>query len=218
MTTIPKQRPLGRPIRPSASALTASQPSSTFGVISDVGEHARKRRAPLARHGRRSMVDRLLVDIQVGCVDVEIGLGVLMLVTIGDLLMPGPFGSMVMPPDWALSNEQVSGVIDVEFLTTAISAFLITATLALMAHVRGTRQGVRRGLIWATVLAVSYLVIGITNITSQGSTAGEPGILFDHSSLYVLLAATAAGPMVIGILRRPSSGQATARGPLVTVP
>ena len=125
-----------------------------------------------------------------------------MLVTIGDLLMPGPFASMVLPPDWALSNDQVSGVIDVEFLTTAIPAFLITATLALMLNVRGIRQGVRRGLIWAAVLAVSYLIIGITNITTRHVTATEPGILFDHSSLYVLLAATTAGPIVIGIIRR----------------
>ena len=51
------------------------------------------------------------------------------------------------------------------FLFSGIPVFLITALLALAVRVRGRREGVRRGVIWAGVFAVCVLVMVIGNQT-----------------------------------------------------
>ena len=132
-------------------------------------------------------------------IDVGIGLGVVLLVMIAEasvqtLRQPYSGG------DWPTSGE-ISQALDVEYLKTALPAFLITAGLALLLKVRGPREGARRGLIWAAVLAFSYLIAGISNITANVTV--PEGILVDRVSLWVLLAATALGPIAVGVIRRP---------------
>lgn len=109
---------------------------------------------------------------------------------------------------WPTSAE-ISRALDVEYLKTAPLVVLITAGLALLLKVRGPREGARRGLIWAAVLAVSYLVAGISNITANVTV--PQGILVDRVSRWVLLAATALGPIVVGVIRRPV-GSVNAQG------
>ncbi len=142
---------------------------------------------------RRCVVKRFVIDV-------GIGLGVVLLVMIAEALVQ-TLRLRYSGGDWPTSAE-ISRALDVEYLKTAPPAFLITAGLALLLKVRGLREGVRRGLIWAAVLAVSYLIAGISNITAN--VAVPQGILVDRVSLWVLLAATALGPIAVGVSRRPT--------------
>jgi hypothetical protein len=133
-------------------------------------------------------------------IDVGIGFGVVLLVMIAHALVQ----TLRLPysgGDWPTSAE-ISRALDVEYLKTAPPAFLITAGLALLLKVRGPREGARRGLIWAAVLAIGYLIAGISNIAANVTV--PEGILVDRVSLWVLLAATALGPIVVGVIRRPT--------------
>ena len=69
--------------------------------------------------------------------------------------------------------------------------------------VRDPREGARRGLVWAAVLLAFIVSFAIG--TSILNAAPATPALFATLGLYVLLAATAAGPIVVGMIRQASA-------------
>lgn len=112
-----------------------------------------------------------------------IGVGVFVLVMIGELLVTLPLG--------AGGSEPVSdpgrrwSALLVEFGLAAIPALVITLLLA--RFVRSTLPGLTRGLVWAAVTALLYLVIALGN---------DNLVMFSVPTFYVLLAALVIGALL----------------------
>lgn len=143
----------------------------------------------LAHH---PVMKKLLIDIGIGF-SVVVLVVIIWAVTPDSMLariggIPGPY--------YRLNEAQMTQAINLEFLYGAILALVITVVFALAAGVRGRREGVRRGIVWASVAAVCYLIMGI-----GGGTLGQ---IFGSLGVYALVAATALGPIVVGSIRRPA--------------
>lgn len=145
----------------------------------------------LANH---PVLKKLLIDIGIGFIVVVL-VGIVWAVTPDSML--GRIGGMSLPGPYDRLNEaQITQAVNVEFLYGAILALVITVVFALAAGVRGPREGVRRGIVWAGVAAVCYLIMGI-----GGGTFGH---IFGSVGVYALVAAMALGPIVVGSIRRPA--------------
>jgi len=143
----------------------------------------------LANH---PVIQKLLFDIGIGfCVVVLVG--IIWAVTPGEVL--ARIGNVQIPTHWPTEAEMAQ-LVNLEFLYGAILALVITVVFALAAGVRGRREGVGRGIVWASVAAVCYLIMGIGN--------GTFGQIFGSIGVYALVAATALGPIVVGLIRRPA--------------
>ena len=133
----------------------------------------------LAKH---PVMKRLLIDIGIGfCVVVLWGIAV--------AVMPLSTSSMQYP-----DQAEMGRLGNLGFLFSAIPVFLITVVFALAVGVRGRREGVRRGFVWAGVFVVCVLIMVIGNQT----------FYVFGSFVYVPVAATALGPIVVGLIRRPA--------------
>ena len=133
----------------------------------------------LAKH---PVMKRLLIDIGIGfCVVVLWGITV--------AVMPLPTSTMQYP-----DQAEMGRLGNLGFLFSAIPIFLITVVFALAVGVRDRREGVRRGVVWAGVFVVCVLIMVIGNQT----------FYVFGSFVYVPVAATALGPIVVGLIRRPA--------------
>jgi len=104
-------------------------------------------------------------------------------------VMPWPTSSMQYP-----DQAEMGRLGNLGFLFSAIPIFLITVVFALAVGVRDRREGVRRGVVWAGVFVVCVLIMVIGNQT----------FYVFGSFVYVPVAATALGPIVVGLIRRPA--------------
>lgn len=123
------------------------------------------------------------------------GLGLFVLIMIAEFLVTLPFGEGIPESDraaWAAA-------VNTELLLTAIPAFLITGAAAWLVRAGSAAEGLRRGAVWTAVVAALYVLIALGNRTP----------MFTSPGIYVLLAATLAGPVVAGAVFGPSRRRPT---------
>ncbi|MHB8962886.1 MAG: hypothetical protein ACYC5K_07000 [Saccharofermentanales bacterium] len=122
----------------------------------------------------------------------EILVGVLIIVVtlIFEFLVTIPFTEIASESDrvrWAF-------LLNRELLLTALPAALITFAFAWMLKTASRKDALRRGIIWAGILALYYALISI------GS--GIFGLMFGAIGVYVLLACAFAGPILYSFVKR----------------
>lgn len=83
--------------------------------------------------------------------------------------------------------------INLMHLLAAVPMFLVSGALAQLARIRSAGEGLRRGLIWAAVVAVLNLVVTIGNGTQA---------MFAAIGFYVFLASVLFGPVTVGWFRQ----------------
>ncbi len=117
-------------------------------------------------------------------VDAGLGLLLFFLVMVVEFLVNLPYGSPAADADlWGPLNR--------ELLLTAGPALAVSGLLAFGSHTRSWRQGLRRGVTWALVLGVLYLVIGLGNGTA---------VMFATWGLWLTLMAVLVGAVAGGWL------------------
>ena len=91
------------------------------------------------------------------------------------------------------SHPEWLAQINLMMLISALPVFVLAFVAARVVKVPGAGEGLRSGLIWAGVVAVWHLLVGLGNGTL--AMFGTPG-------LWVFFAAFALGPVVAGCLRQ----------------
>jgi hypothetical protein len=138
------------------------------------------------------MVKRVIVDVLIGAV---LAFGSQIIQYAAYLLglaagLPFPYDSAPVDPgshpDWV---NQISLMSLLSALPVAVLAFVV----AWLLKVRGVGEGARRGLIWAAVVVLWHVLIGLGNGTL--AALAIPGV-------WIYCLAFALGPIVAGWLRR----------------
>jgi hypothetical protein len=114
-------------------------------------------------------------------IDILAGFAVIIVVTIFEFLVTLPFGE-----PGQLSSEGYSAFINLEFLLTALPACLVTFMFIWLLKAKTSADWLRKAIVWTTMLALSYLLIGIGN--------GNFLEIFRTIGIYILLIASFAGP------------------------
>lgn len=122
-------------------------------------------------------------------IDILFGFATIIVVTIFEFLVTLPFGE---PGE--LSSEGYSSFINRELLLTALPAALITFILTWLLRTTTTFDSLRRAIVWTTMLALSFVFIGLGNDNLPE--------IFVTIGIYVLLASTFAGPIVYSKVKR----------------
>jgi len=119
--------------------------------------------------------------------ELAFGLAVYVLVQVGELLvtLPGWGGTGAFLEDPAARARALL----IEFALTAPVALAIAFLVAQFLRTPSATAGLRRGLIWAGVLVVLYLVVAVGN---------DNLLLFGVPTFYLLVAAVVAGPVLVG--------------------
>ena len=137
------------------------------------------------------MVKRVIIDVAVGAVlafvsqIVQFG-AYLLLLGIG---YPMPYESA--PPDPGAHPDWVAQI-NMMSLVSAVLVLLLSVLAAWLLRTRDLNEGLRRGLIWAGVVILWHLVIGLANGTMAA---------FGIYGVWVYFAAFALGAIVVGWLR-----------------
>jgi hypothetical protein len=116
-------------------------------------------------------------------IDILLGFAVVIVVTIFEFLVTLPFGD---PGE--LSPEGYSTFINRELLLTALPAALTTFILTWVLHTKITTDLLRRAVVWTSMIALSYVFIGLGNDNLLE--------IFRTIGIYVLLASAFAGPII----------------------
>ena len=119
-------------------------------------------------------------------VDVGLGVSLFVLVMVAELLVTLPSGS-------AAEGSDLASALNREFLLTALPALVLSTALAWWAHTPSPGHGMGLGLVWALVLGLFYLSIGVGNGTS---------VMFATGGMWLMLAAVVAGATLAGWLPR----------------
>lgn len=116
--------------------------------------------------------------------DALFGLLIIIVITILEFIVTIPFGE----PAQQFTNEVWAKFINRELLLTALPAALTTFVLARHLKTKTKADAIRRGIIWSTMLALNYILIGIGNKNFE--------LIFGGIGIYILLACTFAGPVI----------------------
>ncbi|HSN10481.1 MAG TPA: hypothetical protein VLS51_00020 [Propionibacteriaceae bacterium] len=142
------------------------------------------------------MVKRVLIDAGVGVV-LAAGSQVLQYAAYLLLLLLGvsaPYDTA--PPDPGSHPDWVRQI-SLMSLVAAAPVFAVTLLLAWLITTRGLGEGARRGLVWAVVVVLCQLAIGLVNGTQA---------VFLAPGMWAFVAAFALGPVVAGLLPARTAG------------
>jgi len=117
--------------------------------------------------------------------------GVLILVftLVFEFIVTIPFSEIASESDrarWAF-------LINRELLLTALPAALITFTFCWLLTTATRKDALRRGIIWACILALYYILISIGNRSFS--------LMFGSIGVYVLLASAFAGTAIYSVIK-----------------
>jgi len=116
--------------------------------------------------------------------DALFGILIIIVITILEFIITIPFGEPVEQID----RTMLANFINRELLLTALPAFLTTFVFAGLLKTKIKADSIRRGIIWAGILALNYILIGIGNDNFE--------LIFSKIGIYVLLACSFAGPVL----------------------
>lgn len=113
-------------------------------------------------------------------IDLLLGFLVILLVMIAEMLVTLPFST-------GGEVEVTSSLLNLELVIAALPAFLITMFLAGRLKSVEFKDAMRRSLIWAGMLLLFYVVIGLGNGTFSS--------IFTGFGIYVLVICAFVGPL-----------------------
>lgn len=116
--------------------------------------------------------------------DIFFGVLIIIVITILEFIVTIPFGEPVEQID----RETWANLINRELLLTALPAALTTFTFTWRLKTKSKAEAVRRGIIWASILALSYILIGLGNNNLE--------LIFGKIGIYVLLLCTFGGAIL----------------------
>lgn len=93
-----------------------------------------------------------------------------------------------------LSKVALAALINRELLLTALPSVPTTFAFAWLLKTKSRRDALRRGMIWACILGLSYAFIGLGN--------GTFDLIYGTAGVYVLLAGAFAGPVLYAAVKR----------------
>lgn len=116
--------------------------------------------------------------------DILFGFVVLLTIILMEFIVTIPFGLT----GEEMTSAEFSAIMNREFLLTAIPAAVVTFIFAAVRKTRTQAEALQRSIIWTLMVFLMYFLMGMGN-NNLGEIFSTPGI-------YVLLAATFAGPLI----------------------
>ncbi len=122
--------------------------------------------------------------------DILFGILIIVATLIFEFIVTIPFTEVASESDrarWAF-------LINRELLLTALPAALITCIFAWLLKTKSRKDALRRGIIWASVLALYYILISIGN--------GCFDLMFGTIGVYALLVCAFGGTVIYSVIKR----------------
>ncbi|MCE5222028.1 MAG: hypothetical protein LLF98_12450 [Clostridium sp.] len=116
--------------------------------------------------------------------DVLYGIVIIIVITILEFIVTIPFGEVSEEID----NVKWASMINLELLLTALPATVTTLVFAWLLKTKSKADALKKGIIWTSILALNYILIGIGNNNIR--------LIFGKIGIYVLLACAFAGTFI----------------------
>lgn len=138
------------------------------------------------------MVRRVLVDLLIGVALAVTGQFAQLVAGAAGKALGLPFVYDMAPEDGSVPADLLTQI-NLMFLLAAVVMLVVTFLPGWVFHVRGAGEGLRRGAVWAAVVALSQILLSL----------GEGVIpVFSLPGVYVYFAGIVLGPVVAGMLTR----------------